>query len=440
MAGPASHRRRRRAGRSPPRRRTGSRDARSSAVTSRIVAACHQRLHGLGDRGPAPSPALDRRRRFFARAGLNRLARARRRPRPSRATSGRVRASWCISISSRLARILRPRPSHSWRSPADASPAPATSTSHVAVDDYSRVAYVEVLPDQTGRRPRSFLRRTMPLVCSPRCPVRRDATLLARLSLESSGRRGTSSAKRGGPGGHERTKWRALQDARLDGLRQSLPYIAPKSWPSLRAKHASGLDALPAAPPAPVSSARRKSRTLLRPSCVVVFFRASRVRKYVGTDQGVSTSSEVTPRSASAIPSGMNLGPVGRRSRRPIPVHEQHGRSPSGDRAARHGVLLREITYATLTGGEAATLIRRDAGAGAAAGRAVRALVRAARADFEPHAVHPRRGRARAPAASRRCSSTRPARARHTSALARARRTTRARCSRSATFAARSTC
>jgi transposase InsO family protein len=32
---------------------------------------------------------------------------------------------------------------------------------HVAVDDYSRVAYVEVLPDQTGRTTAAFLRRTV---------------------------------------------------------------------------------------------------------------------------------------------------------------------------------------------------------------------------------------------------------------------------------------
>jgi transposase InsO family protein len=32
---------------------------------------------------------------------------------------------------------------------------------HVAVDDYSRAAYVEVLPDQTGRSVAGFLRRTV---------------------------------------------------------------------------------------------------------------------------------------------------------------------------------------------------------------------------------------------------------------------------------------
>jgi len=32
---------------------------------------------------------------------------------------------------------------------------------HVAVDDYSRAAYVEVLPDQTGRTTTAFLRRTI---------------------------------------------------------------------------------------------------------------------------------------------------------------------------------------------------------------------------------------------------------------------------------------
>ena len=32
---------------------------------------------------------------------------------------------------------------------------------HVAVDDYSRAAYVEVLPDQTGATTAGFLRRTL---------------------------------------------------------------------------------------------------------------------------------------------------------------------------------------------------------------------------------------------------------------------------------------
>jgi transposase InsO family protein len=47
---------------------------------------------------------------------------------------------------------------------------------HVAVDDYSRVAYVEVLPDQRGRTTAQFLRRTVRWFAQRGVPVRRVLT------------------------------------------------------------------------------------------------------------------------------------------------------------------------------------------------------------------------------------------------------------------------
>jgi transposase InsO family protein len=47
---------------------------------------------------------------------------------------------------------------------------------HVAVDDYSRVAYVEVLPDQRGETTAQFLRRTLQWFVRRGVPVRRVLT------------------------------------------------------------------------------------------------------------------------------------------------------------------------------------------------------------------------------------------------------------------------
>jgi transposase InsO family protein len=47
---------------------------------------------------------------------------------------------------------------------------------HVAVDDYSRAAYVEVLPDQTGRTTTAFLRRTIAWFARRGVPVQRVLT------------------------------------------------------------------------------------------------------------------------------------------------------------------------------------------------------------------------------------------------------------------------
>jgi transposase InsO family protein len=47
---------------------------------------------------------------------------------------------------------------------------------HVAVDDHSRVAYVEVLPDQRGRTTAQFLRRTVRWFAQRGIPVRRVLT------------------------------------------------------------------------------------------------------------------------------------------------------------------------------------------------------------------------------------------------------------------------
>ena len=73
--------------------------------------------------------------------------------------NGRDPASWCISISSRSAAFCASGTA-SIRTGAAASGA-GWEYVHVAVDDYSRAAYVEVLPDQTGATTAAFLRRTV---------------------------------------------------------------------------------------------------------------------------------------------------------------------------------------------------------------------------------------------------------------------------------------
>ena len=113
----------------------------------------------------------------------------------------------------------------------------------------------------------------------------------------------------------------------------SAPYMAPKSWPDVeqsvtrRRRAATPACPAPAATPSPArSSGRDRSRD-----------RGSETRS--GSDHIVSTRSEITPSAASAMASGQKLLAAGRRVRRLVPVHEEHGGMRSGIRLRwRHQV------------------------------------------------------------------------------------------------------
>ena len=99
------------AGAAPHRRAGGARgsrlDAASSAaahaprrVTARILAARYERRTRLGHRRAAPGPALDRRGHLGA-GGAQSAGAAHAAGPGHAATNGRIRATWCISMSNR---------------------------------------------------------------------------------------------------------------------------------------------------------------------------------------------------------------------------------------------------------------------------------------------------------------------------------------------------
>ena len=114
--------------------------------------------HRLGDRHAAASPALDRRGRPGPRRpqslGPSRTAR-----RPVQRYE-RTRPGELVHLDIKpLGRILRV--GHRIHPHRRSSVGAGWEYVHVAVDDYSRAAYVEVLPDQTGATTAGFLRRTV---------------------------------------------------------------------------------------------------------------------------------------------------------------------------------------------------------------------------------------------------------------------------------------
>jgi transposase InsO family protein len=127
-------------------------------VIAEIVAARQQRLTGW-----AIAVRLQQARstvaRILRRAGLNRLPPAEP-PSPVHRYE-RTRPGELVHLDIKpLARILRPghRIHGDRRQTVDGA---GYEYVHVAVDDYSRVAHVEVLPDQTGATTAGFLRRTI---------------------------------------------------------------------------------------------------------------------------------------------------------------------------------------------------------------------------------------------------------------------------------------
>ena len=128
-----------------------------AAVVSAIVAARHERLTGwaIAVRLQVPRSTVAA---VLARCGLNRLA--------SLAPAGpvvryeRTRPGELVHLDIKpLGRILRV--GHRIDPTRRGSVGAGWEYVHVAVDDHSRAAYVEVLPDQTGATTAAFLRRTV---------------------------------------------------------------------------------------------------------------------------------------------------------------------------------------------------------------------------------------------------------------------------------------
>lgn len=129
----------------------------ASDVVAAIVAARHQRQTAwtIATRLLVPRSTVAA---ILVRVGLNRLARLE--PRPVIQRYERTRPGELVHLDVKpLGRILRV--GHRFRPQQRSSVGAGWEYVHVAVDDYSRAAYVEVLPDQTGPTAAGFLRRTV---------------------------------------------------------------------------------------------------------------------------------------------------------------------------------------------------------------------------------------------------------------------------------------
>jgi transposase InsO family protein len=121
-----------------------------------IVAARHERrtAWGIATQLHVPRSTVAA---VLVRVGLNRLARLT--PPPPAQRYERTRPGELVHLDIKpLGRILRV--GHRIHPHQRSSVGAGWEYVHVAVDDYSRAAYVEVLPDQTGATTAAFLRRT----------------------------------------------------------------------------------------------------------------------------------------------------------------------------------------------------------------------------------------------------------------------------------------
>jgi len=122
-----------------------------------IVAARHERRTAweIATRLHVPRSTVAA---VLVRVGLNRLARLT--PPPPVQRYERTRPGELVHLDIKpLGRILRV--GHRIQPHQRSSVGAGWEYVHVAVDDYSRAAYVEVLPDQTGATTAAFLRRTL---------------------------------------------------------------------------------------------------------------------------------------------------------------------------------------------------------------------------------------------------------------------------------------
>ena len=129
----------------------------AAETVAAIVAARHERCTAwaIATRLQVPRSTVAA---VLVRAGLNRLARLV--PPPPVQRSEWTRPGELVHLDIKpLGRILRV--GHRIHPHQRGSVGAGWEYVHVAVDDYSRAAYVEVLPDQTGATTAAFLRRTI---------------------------------------------------------------------------------------------------------------------------------------------------------------------------------------------------------------------------------------------------------------------------------------
>jgi transposase InsO family protein len=129
----------------------------SADTVAAIVAARHERrtAWAIATRLQVPRSTVAA---VLVRVGLNRLARLE--PAPPIQRYERTRPGELVHLDVKpLGRILRV--GHRIHPHQRSSVGAGWEYVHVAVDDYSRAAYVEVLPDQTGPTIAGFLRRTV---------------------------------------------------------------------------------------------------------------------------------------------------------------------------------------------------------------------------------------------------------------------------------------
>ena len=127
------------------------------AIVAAIVTARHERrtAWAIATRLQVPRSTVAA---ILARVGLNRLAQLE--PRPVVQRYDRTRPGELVHLDVKpLGRILRA--GHRIHPTRRGSVGAGWEYVHVAVDDYSRAAYVEVLSDQTGATMAGFLRRTV---------------------------------------------------------------------------------------------------------------------------------------------------------------------------------------------------------------------------------------------------------------------------------------
>ena len=154
----------------PAEARPGSRPARSRTACARARSSMLLAPLALAAATGVPARTCAR---IVARRGLPRLAdvdrvtgevRPRGRVTPVRYVRGSARASWCTSTSRRSPASPTAAATARWGADAGRRAARGRSCLHVAVDDRSRVAYAELLPDERKGNCAAFMGRCSALL------------------------------------------------------------------------------------------------------------------------------------------------------------------------------------------------------------------------------------------------------------------------------------